>query len=420
MKREELRKLDQEQLIDIIFNLLERVEKLEHKLNAYENPHTPSSKQRKKNTEHDPNKPRFPGKPPGSLGGGIEIPPADVTEKHTLSECPEGHQNLEYRGMRTQRVIDFPEKPLLVTEHQMFRYFCPCCDILIEATGPRDVYGPHLRSAVTMLKNLTLSCQKIADFFRQLGAPTLSAAEVQHIIGEFADKLEQPREAYLREALKNNYLHADETGMRRDGKNQQVWGIFTKFIAILTATAGRGRKYFKEIVGDYKGILVRDGYAAYDECVSQRCWAHLLRECRKYAEKNKEIELQYIRVKKIYEQMKAMLGKSPSEVAITKVKTEFADVITCLNAIRQGRKLAVHLKNGGKEWFTALYHLNVPLENNHAERGLRHIVLHRKMMGCYRNEKGKKFIDNVISVLQTWKLQEKNIFRELCMVAMQT
>ena len=118
--------------------------------------------------------------------------------------------------------------------------------------------------------------------------------------------------------------------------------------------------------------------------------------------------------------MKAMLGKSPSEVAITKVKTEFADVITCLNAIRQGRKLAVHLKNGGKEWFTALYHLNVPLENNHAERGLRHIVLHRKMMGCYRNEKGKKFIDNVIAVLQTWKLQEKNIFRELCMVAMQT
>lgn len=420
MKREDLQKLNQEQLIDIIFSLLERMDKLERKLNAYENPHTPSSKQRKKNTEHDPNKPRFPGKPPGSLGGGIEIPPADTTEKHTLSECPEGHKNLEYRGMRTQRVIDFPEKPLLVTEHQMFRYFCPCCDILIEANGPRDVYGPRLRSAVTMLKNLTLSCQKTADFFRQLGAPTLSAAEVQHIIGEFADKLEQPREAYLQEALKNNYLHADETGMRRDGKNQQIWGIFTKFIAILTATAGRGRKHLREIIGKYNGILVRDGYAAYDEYVSQRCWAHLLRECKKYAEKNKEIEVQYIRVKNIYEKMKAMLGKPSWEENIAKVKTEFMDVITCLNAIRQGRKLATHLKNGGEEWFTALYHTNVPLENNHAERGLRHIVLHRKMMGCYRNEKGKKFIDNVISVLQTWKLQEKNIFQELCAVATQT
>ncbi len=400
--------------------LLAKIESLELRLQAYENAHTPPSRQRKKNTPGDENKARFPGKPPGSSGGGIEIPPADTTEKHTILECPAGHKNLEYRGMRTQRVIDFPEKPLLVTEHQMFRYFCPCCDILIEAAGPRDVYGPRLRSAVTMLKNLTLSCQKTADFFRQLGAPTLSAAEVQHIIGEFADKLEQSREAYLREALKNNFLHADETGMRRDGKNQQVWGIFTKFIAILTATAGRGRKYLQNIIGDYRGILVRDGYAAYDEYVSQRCWAHLLRECKKYAEKSKEIEIQYTRVKNIYEQMKAILGKSPSEEDITKVKTEFLDIITCLDAIRQGRKLATHLKNGGEEWFTALYHSNVPLENNHAERGLRHIVLHRKMMGCYRNEKGKRFIDNVISVLQTWKLQEKNIFQELCVVATRT
>lgn len=400
--------------------LLARIESLERRLQAYENAHTPSSRQRKKNTEHDPNKPRFPGKPPGSSGGGIFIPPADTTEQHTLSACPEGHNCLEYRGMRTQRVIDFPEKPLLVTEHQMLRYFCPSCDLLIEAQGPRDVYGPRLRSAVTMLKNFTLSCQKTADFFRQLGAPTLSAAEVQHIIGEFADKLEQPREAYLREALKNDYLHADETCMRRDGKNEQVWGVFTKFIAILTATTGRGRKYILEIIGNYPGIVVRDGYAAYDRYMSQRCWAHLLRECKKYAEKNKEIEIQYVRVKNIYEQMKVILGKSPNEEAITKVKVEFTDVITCLDTIRQGRKLATHLKNGGDEWFTALYHSNVPLENNHAERGLRHIVLHRKMMGCYRNEKGKRFIDNVISVLQTWKLQEKNIFRELCLVAAQT
>src|SRR3989338_7320654 len=154
-----------------------------------------------------------------------------------------GSSKFRISGHENSASYRFPRETTSFTEHQMFRYFCPCCDILIEATGPRDVYGPHLRSAVTMLKNLTLSCQKIADFFRQLGAPTLSAAEVQHIIGEFADKLEQPMEAYLREALKNNFLHADETGMRRDGKNQQVWGIFTKFIAILTATAGRGRKY---------------------------------------------------------------------------------------------------------------------------------------------------------------------------------
>ncbi|HLC85236.1 MAG TPA: transposase, partial [Candidatus Nanoarchaeia archaeon] len=55
----------------------------------------------------------------------------------------------------------------------------------------------------------------------------------------------------------------------------------------------------------------------------------------------------------------------------------------------------------------------VPLDNNHAERELRPIVLLRKVIGCYRNEKGQKWIDNVLSVLHTWKLQGKNLYQQL-------
>jgi len=31
----------------------------------------------------------------------------------------------------------------------------------------------------------------------------------------------------------------------------------------------------------------------------------------------------------------------------------------------------------------------------------------------FRNEKGARFIENVLSCMETWKLQEKDVFEEL-------
>ena len=67
---------------------------MEHHLLAFDNAHTPSSKQRKKNTMRDKNKPRFPGKPPGGNGGGIKLPPPDKVVEHILEFDPISGQKL--------------------------------------------------------------------------------------------------------------------------------------------------------------------------------------------------------------------------------------------------------------------------------------------------------------------------------------
>ncbi|KXA92001.1 hypothetical protein AKJ65_08215, partial [candidate division MSBL1 archaeon SCGC-AAA259E19] len=56
---------------------------------------------------------------------------------------------------------------------------------------------------------------------------------------------------------------------------------------------------------------------------------------------------------------------------------------------------------------------DIPLDNNHAEQLLRKVVVHRKLWGCIRNEKGKRFVSNTLSCIETWKLQDKNVFQEL-------
>ena len=404
--------------------LREEIAKLKCVLKAFDNAHTPSSKQRKKNTEkkEEENKPRFPGKPPGSKGGGIKLPPPDKIVEHTLDKDPKSGQALgEPIGYRKKTIIDFPDKPIEVVEHRIMQYISPITGKMVEKEVKlsNNIYGPNLRAIVTMLKNLTNSHEKIADFLRELGAPSFSTERVQSISDDFTYLLEDRRDKYLEELRQSDYAHADETGMRKDGQNGQIWGVCTKTISLFFARMSRARKEIKQILGKFSGVLVTDGYKVYDYLgLRQRCWVHLLREVRDISQKDDEVKAQYERLKLLYQQLKELNAKPPDEKLIRKVKWTLEDIATCLDAIRKGRKLAVLIRNGRDDWFTALYYKDVPLENNHAERELRPLVLLRKTIGCYRNEKGQRWIDIVVSVVHTWKLQRINIFQQLRYVQM--
>jgi transposase len=440
MNKKELKKLSKGELIrmliaehqarqeqeQVILELKKQIKAIEGYLKAFDNPHTPSSKKHKRNTKKrddgdNNDKPRFPGKPKGSNGGGVKLPEPDEVIEHTLDADPISGLPLgEPIGYWKKTEIDFPDKPIRVIEHRLMRYISPGTGeiVMADADLPRGIYGKNLWSVVAMLKNLTNSHEKIADFIRELGAPSFSSAEVQRIGDSFADKLEAKKGALLEEIRKAPYIHADETGMRRDGKNGYIWGIFTNHISLFHAAMSRARKNIEKLLPDYKGVMVVDGYNAYSNyALKQRCWAHLIREFKDYAKNNKEIEVQYIRLKALYEAIKALNAKPPDETEIRKAKGILEDIVICLKVIKGARKLVTLIENGGEDWFTALYHEGVPLHNNHAERELRKIVLLRKSIGCYRNEKGKRWIDIVVSILHTWKLQGLNIFQQLRVVA---
>jgi transposase len=422
MDKKELRRLSKTELIKIILHQEERISEIERYLKSFDNPHTPSSKKNKKNKKKENNnKPRFPGKPKGSNGGGIKIPEPDEVKEHTLDTCPISGLPLgEPIGYRKKTVIDFPDNPIKVIEHRIMQYTSPKTGEIVEKDIklPKGIYGKNIKSIVVMLKNLTNSHDKISDFLRGLGAVSFSSAEVQRIADSFANKLEKKRQNLLYRIRKAPYVNADETGFRKDGCNGNVWGVFTATISIFHAAMSRARINIKKLLKNFKGVIVCDGYNAYDEFhLRQRCWCHLLREAEDYAKDNKEVEVQYQRLKLLYEKLKVLNAKPPDEKEVEKVKFILNDIVICLNSISGARKLSALIENGGDDWFTALYYDGVPLHNNHAERELRPIVLLRKTIGCYRNEKGKKWIDIVVSLLHTWKLQGKNLFRELVSVA---
>jgi transposase len=437
--KKELRKLSKNELINIIFKLEERLKKIEGYIKAFDNPHTPSSKQNKKNTknkeENDkkeednssnnekPKKPRFPGKPKGGNGGGIKLPDPDQVMEHSLEFSPETGESLgEPINQRIQTVIDFPDKPIVITKHIIYQYKDPTTGNIIEpyVDLPKGIYGKNLQSIVIMLKEMVNSKINIAKFIQELGAPSFSHTTIQNISTLFIHGMTPERNKILIELKKEEYAHSDETGIRLDGINRYVWGLFSKTRAIFQAGITRASYNFKKLIRNIrkKIVLVVDGYKGYDYyTLKQRCWAHLLRDFKDFASKNEEIKIQYNRVKKLYEFIEVLNNKPPDEKEIEKAKWNLKDIITCLKNIKEANKLVTLIENGGDDWFTALYYEGVPLTNNLAERELRKIVLLRKTIGCIRNWKGKRWIEVVMSVLHTWRLQNKNIFENLKLYA---
>lgn len=428
--KEELLKLSKRELIRRLLNLENQFEKIQHYLKAFDNAHTSSSKKVKKNTkskedesndnssdEEKKKPPRFPGKPKGSNGGGVKLPKPDKVEEHTLDVSPVSGLPLSKPvSYRVKTIIDFPDKPIQTIEHRFMQYKDPKTGEIVEAKCdlPNNIYGKNLQSIVVMLKNLTNSHVKIADFIQELGAPSFSHTTVKDIATKYIFALEPEQKKILSEIKKESYMNSDETGFRVDGLNRYVWGIFTKTKAIFMAGKTRATKHFKKLIAKFKGVLVVDGYGGYDYYpLKQRCWAHLLREFKDYAKYNNEIHCQYVRLKSLYEILKVLNTKPPDETEIKKAKWMLNDIVTCLKPIKEARGLVTLIQNGRNDWFTALYYQNVPLHNNHAERELRSVVLLRKTIGCIRNWKGKRWIDVVLSVLHTWKLQNKNLFQQI-------
>ncbi len=428
-RKKDLRQLSKNELIEIILSLEERLGKVEHYLKAFDNAHTPSSKRLKNNSkkeefesgdnssDEEKKKPRFPGKPKGSNGGGIKLPKPDKIEEHTLDVSPISGLPLGNPvGYRVKTIIDFPDKPIQTIEHRFMQYKDPKTGEIIEAKCdlPNSIYGKNLQSIAIMLKNITNSHEKIADFLRELGAPSFSHTTVKDIATKYIFALEPEQKKILSKIKKESYLNSDETGFRVDGINRYVWGIFTKTKAIFMAGKTRASKHFKKLIANFKGVLVVDGYGGYDYYkLKQRCWAHLIRDFKELAKDNGEIDVQFRRLLILYETLKMLNTGPPNEKKIAKAKWILNDIVTCLHNIKGSSKLETLIKNGSNDWFTALYHPGVPLHNNHAERELRSIVLLRKTIGCIRNWKGQRWIDVVMSVIHTWKLQRQNIFQNL-------
>jgi hypothetical protein len=431
MDKKELRKLSKNELIQIIFRqqetitkqeetisripLLEkRIEELEKLLRAFVNPHTPSSKIRsKKNTEHD-SVTRFPGKPEGSSGGGINMPKTDKEEHITQKHCHEcgdklGKPSCTYKFKQ----MDLVKPSFITTQYHVDVFNCSCgASVDSGRELHKGFYGPKATALMGVLKKEGLSFEAIAKHINQVYGLPITAQGVFGKITELTNNLLPERELIRQTINRSGFVHLDETGLRKDGHNGFAWTACIPQACLFEYDLSRSADVAKRILTDFSGAIITDDYKGYAwHNLRQLCWSHLLREAKEYSEKYIESATQYERLKSLYD--KAKKSQDAEHDLYDKLSWELEDIATCYHPIDGCRRMHFKIHNRANLWLLGVKQKEIPLTNNLAERCLRTVVLQRNRIGCIRTEKGEAFVNIFLTCTSTWKLQGKNIYEEL-------
>ena len=227
-----------------------------------------------------------------------------------------------------------------------------------------------------------------------------------------------------KELLASNLLHADETTWLIAGKPFWLW-VFVSTTVTLYYITFRSNELVRNLLGEYKGWLMSDGYVVYREIAKRlRCWAHLERKAKGIAESLDKEAAAFGR--KTHDLLKILMGavyqarEGPPDTALDKKYAAFlanfkaeCERVSAHVSHEKARKLAVEFLNDWEAIFMVLKHPHLPLTNNEAERALRHWVILRKISYGTRSDEGTRVFGMLASVIDTCRKREVSPWRYL-------
>lgn len=383
--------------------LEKRIEELEKRLAAYENAHTPSSRKIFKQKPRQSNGKI--GRPEGVKGSTRTIPKPDRYVEKKFDSCPKCKGNLELLYKESKIIEDIPEpQPVIVTEFISNHYHCNNCGEVI--AKPEDCpdsgrFGNNALAHCSLTRyEDRLPFRKIHDFLKRSHNIEITPASIMNMTRSVSIKLEPEYQKIVDKIRVSPFVHADETSMPINGTNYWIWIFVAKDAVLCVIRKSRGKKVVGEILGDYGGIVICDGWKAYlgFAFVIQRCWAHPLREA--FALDNKKL---FELLQNLF--LDAKNRKLTRDIAEKRLRK----IISGKYRDKKAVSLLQKIENGFNYWFTFLDY-DVEPTNNAAEQALREHVVIRKIIGGLRSLKGANVHETIMSCFATWKMQGLNLF----------
>jgi len=410
-----------------ILYLEKKIQELEQRLKAYENPHTPSSMQRFKGKNRGTNPPGKRGAPPGHYGATRDRPEPDEIIPVTIDQCPRCGSYLgEAIGVESRTIEDLPPpQKIKVTQYQIHTYVCPGCGNTVTATHPDcpriGDFGIRLMTHITMMKFRQRGVlRRIQESLQNQYEFQISPKGIHDILLRVGDALTPKYECLLQKIRAARWLHTDETSASVMGKNHWLWLFRTDQDDVLVVIRpSRGKKVLEEVLGtEFQGATVNDGYHSYrSRPIAQRCWAHLLREIDDFTEPMDHEQGLSEEMHQRFIMLKTFIGKDPpmQERVLQKEAWdhELKTVVDEYCTYDDTRVKARYIQYGLGSWHTCLLYPGMQPTNNLAEQAIREHVIVRKIIGTFRSEKGSENYQYIASVLATWQLQGKNMSEEL-------
>jgi len=248
--------------------------------------------------------------------------------------------------------------------------------------------------------------------------------------------------AQLSSALQSQVLAMDETpvkaGRKEKGKMNAAyfWPIYgDKDEIVFMFSMSRGAALIKDVLKDFCGTLISDGYTVYDNFTSKtdkvtlaQCWAHARRRFIEAEESEPKLVVDVLaRIRKLYEieeiiNKKSLTGTEKLEYRVEHSKPLVDEYFNRLNdtfnknillPTNPFTKAANYTLQREAELKVFLSNPNVPLDTNHLERALRPIPMGRKNWLFCWTELGARYVGIIQSLLQTCRLHDINPYTYL-------
>jgi hypothetical protein len=347
----------------------------------------------------------------------------DERKTHRLKRCPCcGGRLQRCQRKRTRLIEDILENiRTLVTEHTIWRDYCPKCkkdlEPVVPDAMPNATIGHRLISLTSWFHyGLGITIDQIVDILDFHLQTKLTPGGLINAWQRLSEVLLAWYEQIAEEAKKSAYLHADETGWRVNGQGCWLWCFTNDRNCYYTIEYCRGspvlQKFFTEA---FDGVLITDFWAAYDSVEAadrQKCLPHLLRELEKVDQHNQGAEWQAL-AKKLRRLLRdgIRLRKRPDfsperyQSRIDRLNRRVGQMAREEHADADARRLTKRLRRYGEYVFTFLDYPYVPADNNFGERQIRPAVILRKNSQSNRSDRGAATQSVLMSVYRTLRLR---------------
>ena len=390
---------------------------------------------------HKRKSPRRPGGQPGHPPHlKTLLPPERVTTVTTFvpNHCERCHAPLpvapgpgDPEPTRFQ-TIELPPVAAVVTEYQGHARTCRCCGHITHAALPLDrkahVVGPRFSATLSYLTGgHGLSKRGVAEIAAAVFDAPVSLGTVANLEREMSAALVAAHQEAVAAVRAAAVKGADETSWKQAGKLCWLWAAATTGVAAFAIHTGRGLLGLAALLGEaIEGILWSDRWHVYNQVPAARrqiCWAHLKRDFQKIIDRGGPSAAVGRKgralVKKVFaawhtfqdgrctrEQFQATLApleRRMSRVLIEGFCGEDPSVeALCDNLLRIEEALWTFAKTPGIE-----------PTNNLMERLLRRAVLWRKRSFGSWSVSGCRFIERILTVVQTRRLQNQSVLSYL-------
>ena len=424
---------------ELIAKLVKRIEELEARLNinsrnsskppSSDGLNKPAPKSlRKKSSKNT-------GGQPGHECKTLEaVEQPDHIHELKLERCPESGTALgkeQIVGTIKRQVFDLPSPKLEVTEYVAYVYELENGQ-RIYAGFPQGVdnpvqYGFRFQAWLVYLSDYQLiPLRRIRSMCADLFGYSVSEATVIAARERCVANLKEFMEVIGDRLSNAAVLHADETGMRVEGKTSWLHSLSNAEYTLYHMDEKRGYDAIETmgILEGYSGWLVHDFWSPYFKlsCSHAMCNQHIVRELTYFEEKyswaknlktllldsNEEPDSMspdqwYEQYSKIVKEGYAQIDFKPDKSKPQKGRIAKPKELNLLERLdKHKNRVLAFLENA-----------EVPFTNNQAEQDVRMAKVKQKISGCFRSWSGARLFASIRSYISTSIKQKQGVFDAL-------